>query len=258
MNESIGHGVVATRDIPKGTITWVQDELDREFSPGEIRRLGKPFAASLDKYCFRNQHGRWVLCWDHARFVNHSFKSNCVTTAYNFEIAVRDIRAGEELTDDYGYLNIMRLLKRSTRASDGPWSIRTTWSATTHTGTTSFERFGRGSLGCPSRSAPCLLRRFGSECGGWLRARKRWLRFWSVTTELDGAGQSGSSRHGLERAPGAQADAAGAEGWEAGGWDEAGFDGGCEGVKPSGVPGSERSADHARFWGRRLLVRRAR
>ena len=108
VNESIGHGVVATRDIPKGTITWVQDELDREFSPGDIRRLGKPFAASLDKYCFRNQHGRWVLCWDHARFVNHSFKSNCVTTAYNFEIAVRDIRAGEELTDDYGYLNIMR------------------------------------------------------------------------------------------------------------------------------------------------------
>lgn len=47
-----------------------------------------------------------ILCWDIGRFVNHSFKSNCLTTAYDFEIAVRDIQPGEQLTDDYGYLNI--------------------------------------------------------------------------------------------------------------------------------------------------------
>src|SRR5690606_23513732 len=40
------------------------------------------------------------------RFVNHSFNSNCLSTAYDFEIAVRDIQPGEELTDDYGYLNV--------------------------------------------------------------------------------------------------------------------------------------------------------
>jgi hypothetical protein len=38
--------------------------------------------------------------------VNHSFKSNCLTTAYDFEVAIRDIHPGEQLTDDYGYLNI--------------------------------------------------------------------------------------------------------------------------------------------------------
>ncbi|MCA9303438.1 MAG: SET domain-containing protein [Phycisphaerales bacterium] len=107
ISEEIGHGVVATRDIPKGTITWVQDKLDREFEPEQVETFGEPYTELLDKYCFRNQHGRWVLCWDHARFVNHSFRSNCLTTAYNFEVAIRDIRAGEELTDDYGYLNIM-------------------------------------------------------------------------------------------------------------------------------------------------------
>jgi len=106
INEEIGHGVVATRDLPCGTITWVQDDLDREFEPHEIEALGRPYAEVLDKYCYRNQHGRWVLCWDHARYVNHSFRSNCLTTAYNFEIAIRDIRAGEQLTDDYGYLNV--------------------------------------------------------------------------------------------------------------------------------------------------------
>ncbi|MEZ6243065.1 MAG: SET domain-containing protein [Phycisphaerales bacterium] len=108
ISEEIGHGVVATRDIPAGTITWAQDELDREFTPQQIDALGDTYRDLLDTYCFRNPHGRWVLCWDHARFVNHSFRSNCMTTAYNFEIAVRDIREGEELTDDYGYLNILR------------------------------------------------------------------------------------------------------------------------------------------------------
>lgn len=106
INEYIGHGVVATHDIPKGTITWVQDQLDREFTPEEVCSIGALFWDTLEKYCFRNQHGRWVLCWDQARFVNHSFKSNCMSTAYNFEIALCDIKAGEELTDDYGYLNV--------------------------------------------------------------------------------------------------------------------------------------------------------
>ncbi|MEQ8771106.1 MAG: SET domain-containing protein [Phycisphaerales bacterium] len=108
ISEEIGHGVVATRDIPAGTITWIQDGLDREFSPEEVEALGDPCHEVLDRYCFRNQSGRLVLCWDHARFVNHSFRSNCMSTAYNFEVAVRDISAGEELTDDYGYLNVDR------------------------------------------------------------------------------------------------------------------------------------------------------
>lgn len=108
ISEAIGHGVVATRDIPAGTITWVQDALDHEFTPERVGELGEPYLGVLDKYCFRNKRGNWVLCWDHARYVNHSFRSNCLTTAYEFEIAVRDIRAGEELTDDYGYLNVMQ------------------------------------------------------------------------------------------------------------------------------------------------------
>lgn len=108
ISEEVGHGVVALSDIPAGTITWVQDELDRVLTPEEIEDLGAPYAGTLDKYCFRNQLGHWILCWDHARFVNHSFRSNCMTTPFNFEIAIRDIAAGEEVTDDYGYLNVMR------------------------------------------------------------------------------------------------------------------------------------------------------
>ncbi len=106
ISAEIGHGVVATQFIPAGTITWVLDKLDREFTPTQFKRLGNLYQEILETYSFRNAHGNFVLCWDHGRFVNHSFKSNCLSTPYDFEIAIRDIQPGEELTDDYGYLNV--------------------------------------------------------------------------------------------------------------------------------------------------------
>jgi hypothetical protein len=118
ISEAIGHGVVATRDIPAGTITWIYDELDREFTPEQIQSLHPLYAETMDKYCFRSSSGNWIFCWDHAKFVNHSFRSNCMTTAYDFEIAIRDIRAGEELTDDYGYLNVMQPFRAQDEGTD--------------------------------------------------------------------------------------------------------------------------------------------
>jgi hypothetical protein len=106
ISEAIGYGVVATKFIPRGTITWALDKLDRIFTPPDVQKLDPLYQEVLDKYTYRNAEGNYVLCWDNARFVNHSFRSNCLTTAYEFEIAIRDIHPGEELTDDYGYLNI--------------------------------------------------------------------------------------------------------------------------------------------------------
>jgi len=105
-SKEIGYGVVAKKIIPKGTITWVQDELDQVYTPKQVGKMEKLSQQLIDKYTFRNNKGNFVLCWDLAKYVNHSFKSNCISTAYDFEIAVRDILPGEELTDDYGYLNI--------------------------------------------------------------------------------------------------------------------------------------------------------
>lgn len=106
ISKEIGYGVVATEFIPAGTITWVLDKLDREFTPLQIQEMPAIYQEILDYYTFRNNHGNFVLCWDNGRYVNHSFNSNCLTTAYDFEIAIRDIQPGEQLTDDYGYLNI--------------------------------------------------------------------------------------------------------------------------------------------------------
>ena len=106
INNEIGYGVVATRFIPKGTITWAFDRLDREFTPLQVEEMDGIYKEILSKYCFRNSKGNHILCWDNGRYVNHSFHSNCLTTPYDYEIAIRDIQPGEELTDDYGYLNI--------------------------------------------------------------------------------------------------------------------------------------------------------
>jgi len=111
INDEVGHGVVATQFIPAGTITWVMDQLDREFTPKQFQKMNSLYQNILETYTFRTSKGNLVLCWDHGRFVNHSFKSNCISTAYDFEIAVRDIEPGEQLTDDYGYLNITEPFK---------------------------------------------------------------------------------------------------------------------------------------------------
>ena len=101
-----GYGVVAIEFIPKGTITWVQDKLDQIITRTQAEKMPNKYKPIIDHYCFRDNNGNYVLCWDHGKYVNHSFNSNCISTPYNFEIAVRDINIGEELTDDYGYLNI--------------------------------------------------------------------------------------------------------------------------------------------------------
>jgi len=106
INDVVGYGVVAKKFIPKGTITWVQDDLDIVYNPEDIHTINPLLQEYLETYCFTNGRGQKVLCWDNAKFVNHSFNSSCMSTAYDFEIAIRDIHPGEQLTDDYGYLNI--------------------------------------------------------------------------------------------------------------------------------------------------------
>lgn len=111
ISKEVGYGVVAKELIPAGTITWALDKLDREFNPEQVKKMDPIYQNILETYCYRNNKGNLVLCWDYGRYVNHSFKSNCLSTAYDFEIAIRDIQPGEELTDDYGYLNVTEPFK---------------------------------------------------------------------------------------------------------------------------------------------------
>ncbi len=107
VSPEIGHGVFATKSIPKGTLVWVQDPFDQVFALNQVRSYPPPYQEILERYCFRDRDGNWIFCWDNTRYMNHSFQSNCLTTPYGCEIAVRDIDAGEELTNDYGCVNVI-------------------------------------------------------------------------------------------------------------------------------------------------------
>jgi len=107
INNEIGHGVFATQRIPKGTITWVFDCLDREMTPAAMERLPDLVQEAALTYSYRNAKGNFILCWDLTRYVNHSFSPNCMITPYGFEIAIADIELGDQLFNDYGTLNIL-------------------------------------------------------------------------------------------------------------------------------------------------------
>ena len=106
INEQMGYGVVATRLIPRGTITWVRDDFDQAFCIEQVKSMAPVYRDIIAKYCFVDVKGDFVLCWDLARYINHSCEPTCRSAGYDFEVAVRDIHPGEELTDDYGSLNI--------------------------------------------------------------------------------------------------------------------------------------------------------
>ncbi|TYT73767.1 SET domain-containing protein [Desulfobotulus mexicanus] len=107
ISEEIGRGVFATRPIPKGTVVWVQDRFDRVFTEAEVRSLEPVYQEILETYCFRDRCGRWIFCWDNTRYVNHSFSPTCILTPYGFELAVQDIEVGQQITNDYGFFNII-------------------------------------------------------------------------------------------------------------------------------------------------------
>lgn len=107
INEAKGNGVVATAPIPRGTITWVFDDLDREIPMAALAAMGEACREAVLTYSYRNRNGNLIFCWDHERYINHSFFPNCFLTPYGFELANADIAVGEELTNDYGMFNII-------------------------------------------------------------------------------------------------------------------------------------------------------
>lgn len=105
VNARIGYGVFATQPIPMGTITWVRDRFDQAVPDAAARSLPDILQRVLVRYAYRDLDGTYVLCWDHARFNNHSCAPACRTVG-DFDIAVRDIPAHGELTIDYAAINV--------------------------------------------------------------------------------------------------------------------------------------------------------
>src|SRR5688572_17294755 len=106
VSEQIGLGVFATTDIAKGTIIYVRDPLELKLTPREFNALDAAQKGAIEKYSYVDAQGHLIVSWDHAKYMNHRCECNTIATAYGFEIAIRDIAAGEELTTEYGILNV--------------------------------------------------------------------------------------------------------------------------------------------------------
>lgn len=102
----VGYGVFATALIPKGTITYVKDGLEIEVSPAQYEGMAAPLQASVEKYSYIDERGYRIISWDFAKYVNHCCQCNTMSTGYGFEMALRDILPGEQLTDEYGIFNL--------------------------------------------------------------------------------------------------------------------------------------------------------
>jgi hypothetical protein len=106
INDQIGYGVFATEFIPKGTITYVQDALEPEISPEEFSSHKSEMRDLIEKYSYIDNKGYRIISWDFGKYVNHCCNANTMSTGYGFEIAIRDINPGEEITDEYGIFNM--------------------------------------------------------------------------------------------------------------------------------------------------------
>jgi hypothetical protein len=98
-----GTGLFADQFIPKGAIVWkFNKDFDLLLSRDETKTLSKPAKEQFYNYAyFDKKYHKYLLCFDDARFFNHSENFNCDESASDITTALRDINVGEEMTVNY-------------------------------------------------------------------------------------------------------------------------------------------------------------
>jgi len=103
-----GIGLFALAPIPAGTVTWrFMPGFDQLFTKEQIASLPLIARETVETYTYLHPESRlYVYCLDNARFMNHSDHPNTsgvheAGAIEGYDVATRDIGAGEELTCDY-------------------------------------------------------------------------------------------------------------------------------------------------------------
>jgi uncharacterized protein len=106
-----GIGLFAQEFIPKGTKVWEFTEwFDLVLTKEQVKNLSEAARKQFLNYAYLSiKSGKYVLCTDDARFINHQIHHNATcrvpeghaSTEALECFATRDIWPGEELTNDY-------------------------------------------------------------------------------------------------------------------------------------------------------------
>ncbi len=105
-SEIHGLGCFAGEDIKEGQVVWRFDAgIDLVFTETDLKKLPSSFNEFLKIYAYSpldsGGEKTYILCADHARHMNHSDNPNLLESPEGLNIAIKDIKAGEELTCDY-------------------------------------------------------------------------------------------------------------------------------------------------------------
>ena len=120
-SEIHGVGCFTAEDIKAGQIVWKLDPVfDVEFDEDVLTQAEESVADFLKTYAYGQQNNAkktYILCGDHSRHMNHSENPNLVEAGNGnaLNIALRDIKAGEELTCDYHAFDTDASLKLKTK-----------------------------------------------------------------------------------------------------------------------------------------------
>lgn len=98
-----GMGLFADEFIPKGTITWKFDpEFDTAFTDEQVKRMPEVAQLIFWHYAYLDKEiGKYILCSDDQRFINHSNSVFNIKSTTKFDTAMVDINIGEELICNY-------------------------------------------------------------------------------------------------------------------------------------------------------------
>lgn len=97
-----GLGCFAEEFIASGSVLWTLNKtFDVVITKEEIGKLPDITKQYMEHFAYFNENeGGYVLCSDNAKYFNHSIEPNCIAQGLS-TVAVKDIRVGEEITENY-------------------------------------------------------------------------------------------------------------------------------------------------------------
>lgn len=96
-----GYGLFARQDIPLGTVVFYECSRCVVISKSKFQRMNRAQKEKLLFHAYTKKDGSVVNPCGKSAYMNHSCDSNVLDTGKGFDVVVRNIKKGDEVTYDY-------------------------------------------------------------------------------------------------------------------------------------------------------------